>query len=143
MEKPRKLPRIIEDSLVFSRATRREALTDAWTRVWKNGGAAGGDGMSVETFRRGVVQRISHLADALTSGRYEPGPLRRVMIPKKSGGERPLDIPCVVDRVAQTAILAELGPGLTVNSRIPASAIAVAARCSRQCGALAGCAARG
>lgn len=78
-------------------------LSRAWDRVHANRGAAGGDGVSVAHFAHSADIRIRRLAHELRTGRYAPGPARRVLIPKSDGGLRPLDIPCVVDRVAQGA----------------------------------------
>jgi len=87
-------------------------LTMAWARVRGNRGAAGGDGESVAGFGRAFGVRIERLAAELRSGSYRPGPVRRVQVKKKSGGERTLAIPCVVDRVAQTAAALVLTPVL-------------------------------
>ena len=105
-----KRPILISDPLVFSQAFNRDSLRRAWTRVWQNAGAAGGDRVTVDAFARGVVVRLAELERELTEGRYAPGPIRRVTIPKDSGGTRPLDIPCVRDRVAQTALNTALAP---------------------------------
>ncbi|MFZ1679654.1 MAG: reverse transcriptase domain-containing protein, partial [Rhizobiaceae bacterium] len=105
-------PVLIRDPLVFAEAFGRSRLTEAWSRVWRNGGAAGGDRVSVGEFAGHVVGRLADLAHDLERGTYAPGPLRRVMVPKRSGGERALDIPCVRDRVAQTALAMTLGPML-------------------------------
>lgn len=101
---------LIDDAALFGRATTREALFAAWARVHANGGAAGGDGIGPDRFRLAATREIPRLAKLLASGGYRPGPLRRVEIPKKSGGSRPLDIPCIIDRVAQTAIHQALSP---------------------------------
>jgi CRISPR-associated protein Cas1 len=86
-------------------------LAEAWRRVHRNAGAAGADGVSVETFAATAAIRLKALHDGLRAGDYRPGPVRRVEIPKPGGGVRPLDIPCVVDRVAQGAVaLTLLGP---------------------------------
>ncbi|MGB7433302.1 MAG: CRISPR-associated endonuclease Cas1 [Ahrensia sp.] len=95
-------------AVAFSPAT----LRDAWAKVWQNEGAAGGDGVTVHQFQRAVMQRLSDLAMDLDQGTYMPGAVRRVLIPKPDGGQRPLDIPCVRDRVVHTAITMTLGPKL-------------------------------
>ena len=86
------------------------ALHEAWRRVRSNGGGAGGDGETIPAFAARLDQRLAGLAASLTSGRYRPGPLRRVPIAKPNGGQRELAIPCLVDRVAQTALLIALTP---------------------------------
>jgi CRISPR-associated protein Cas1 len=102
----------IDDTALFRAATAIEALGKAWSKVLANGGAAGGDNVSLARFLVNAPARLARLSAALRDGSYTPGPLRRVDIPKKSGGTRPLAIPCVVDRVAQTAVMQELGPRL-------------------------------
>ena len=104
--------RLIEDAIVHARMASRPVLDEAWGRVWRNGGAGGGDGVGIQSFASGVHQKLALLSNDLKTGDYEPGPIRRVMIPKKSGGQRPLDIPCIRDRVAQTALSLVLGPQL-------------------------------
>jgi RNA-directed DNA polymerase len=53
---------------------------------------------------RGVERWLAELQEELKNGRYKPPPVRRVMIPTSSGvGQRPLGIPTIRDRVAQTA----------------------------------------
>ncbi|MFS8037555.1 CRISPR-associated endonuclease Cas1 [Xanthobacter sp. AM11] len=101
---------LIDDAKLFARATSKEALFAAWARVHANGGAAGGDGVGPERFRLAAAREIPRLSTLLVSGAYRPGPLRKVEIPKKSGGTRPLTIPCIIDRVAQTAIQQALSP---------------------------------
>ena len=87
-----------------------QMLAKAFDRVRFNNGAAGGDGISVQHFASSADLRLRRLAHELRTGRYLPGPLRRVYIPKSSGGLRPLDIPCVVDRVVQAAAALVLDP---------------------------------
>lgn len=100
----------ISDAAVFDRATAPEALQAAWARVHGNGGAAGGDRMTLATFAATAPQRLARLRVALRDGSYRPRPLRRVAIPKDSGGERVLTIPSVIDRIAQTAFAQALTP---------------------------------
>ena len=99
------------DSLFF-RATSVEKLWLAWERVRANNGAAGGDGVTIGHFAPFAKGAIEALAKRLRGFTYRPGPSRRVMIPKRAGGFRPLDIPCVVDRVAQGATALTLVPAL-------------------------------
>ena len=78
----------------------------------RNGGSAGVDG---ETFtdieRYGVARWLGELARDLRDGAYAPKPVLQVLIPKKQPGKfRPLGIPCIRDRVAQTSALLVLEP---------------------------------
>ncbi len=88
------------------------ALERAFLRVRANGGGAGGDGVTLARFDRARAQTLSALSAALMTGVYRPGPLRRIGLRKTDGGRRMLAIPCIVDRVAQTAWLAALAPAL-------------------------------
>ncbi len=88
--------------------TGMEALLQAWGRVLGNHGAAGGDGQTVEAFAATVPDALIRIGRDVLGGTYAPGPLRRISIPKASGGTRPLAIPCVADRVLQTAAAAVL-----------------------------------
>src|SRR5712691_6955489 len=90
---------LLDDSALFRQATEADTLFTAWSRVLANGGAAGGDNVTLQRFLVNVHARIARLSGALRAGTYAPGPLRRVEIPKKSGGKRPLAVPCVADRV--------------------------------------------
>ena len=84
-------------------------LNEAWRRVRTNGGAAGIDRMSVAAFPAFMRANWTKVRAKLQAGTYVPSPVRRTWIPKKSGGERPLGIPTVLDRVIQQAIAQELG----------------------------------
>ena len=91
---------------------RADVLDAAWQAVRRNGGAAGVDGETVQSIEeRGVKRWLGELARDLKEGTYRPGAVRQVLIPKKQAGKyRPLGIPCVRDRVAQTAALLILAP---------------------------------
>lgn len=80
------------------------ALREGWGRVWRNHGASGGDGMTCTGFARNAHARLGDLRRDLSDGSYRPGALREVDIPKKGGGTRLLRIPCVRDRIVQTAV---------------------------------------
>jgi CRISPR-associated protein Cas1 len=97
---------------LFRLATAPETLWKAWDKVRANNGAAGADGVTVERFGFFAAQAIPMLSERLRRLSYRPAGARRVMVPKKSGGLRPLDIPAVVDRVAQGAAVLALTPEL-------------------------------
>lgn len=86
------------------------ALSAGWEKVRANDGASGGDRMSCRAFAIGADERIAALQAALAGGSYRPGPLRAVDIAKPDGGKRTLHIPCVADRVAQSAAAQLLTP---------------------------------
>ena len=82
----------------------------AWKRVKANRGAPGVDGMTLEEADAWLRMHWPATRESLLAGTYQPQPLRRVAIPKRSGGERLLGIPAVVDRLIQQAIAQVLGP---------------------------------
>jgi RNA-directed DNA polymerase len=103
----RKFPALLD------RIARPDVLRDAWEQVRRNQGAAGIDGetlAAVEAY--GVERMLEELRELLLTGRYRPQPSRRVYIPKpgRPSEERPLSIPRVRDRVAQTAAKLVLEP---------------------------------
>ena len=91
---------------------REDFLREAWKQVRRNGGSAGVDGESFESIEAtGVSRWLGELAQDLRERTYTPKPVRQVMIPKKQPGKfRPLGIPCIRDRVAQTSALLALEP---------------------------------
>jgi RNA-directed DNA polymerase len=84
----------------------------AWRLVRANRGAAGVDEETLEKFERDLKNNLYRLWNRMSSGSYFPTPVREVLIPKKSGGERPLGIPTVSDRVAQMVAKLVLEPEL-------------------------------
>ena len=91
---------------------RADVLNVAWQAVRRNGGAAGVDGQTVADIEAyGVERWLGELARELKAGTYRPNAVRQVLIPKKQRGKfRPLGIPCIRDRVAQTAAMLVLSP---------------------------------
>lgn len=94
----------------FQAMTSLPLLYQGWERVRRNAGGPGGDGVTVATYAANIGDRLLQLHQALRHGAYLPGPLRRVDIPKVDGGVRTLAIPCIADRVVQTAAAVILGP---------------------------------
>lgn len=85
-------------------------LQRAWQRVKRNRGAAGIDRISIERFEGHAEQYLQELHQQLKMGTYQPQAVKRVNIPKASGGTRPLGIPTVKDRVVQMAIKLVIEP---------------------------------
>lgn len=86
-------------------------LEVASARVLGNKGVAGVDHQSVEQFKARQLEELSRLVEELRTGKYQPRAVMRVWIPKVGSTEkRPLGIPCVRDRVVQTALLHVLEP---------------------------------
>ena len=88
----------------------RENLAEALRRVEQNAGAAGIDGMSTKELRPWLHSHWPEVRSALEAGTYRPQPVRRVMIPKPSGGMRKLGVPAAVDRLICQAIAQVLTP---------------------------------
>ena len=91
---------------------REDVMAAAWQAVRRNGGACGVDGETFERIAaRGAGRWLGELAEELRGNTYRPQAVRQVLIPKKQPGEfRPLGIPCIRDRVAQTAAMLVLTP---------------------------------
>lgn len=97
---------------LYNQISRLDVLTVAWWLVHKNDGAPGVDGMSCDDIINGpgAGQFLTDLQRELQEKRYQPQPVKRVLIPKADGGERPLGIPIVKDRIVQMALLLLLEP---------------------------------
>jgi len=94
----------------MERAVERANVRLAYQRVVRNKGAAGVDGVTVAEFRGWLVVHWPSVEKALLEGSYLPRPVRRVDIPKPSGGVRTLGIPTLVDRLIQQALHQVLSP---------------------------------
>ena len=104
MEKRRKFHSLMGQVLELGR------LRAAYEQVRANHGAPGVDGVSVEEFGERLEENLLKLITELRARTYRPLPVRRVLIPKPDGGQRPLGIPAVRDRVVQQAVLGVLEP---------------------------------
>ena len=88
----------------------KREIWEAFKRVKANQGAAGVDGQTLASFENRLVPELYKLWNRMSSGSYMPPPVRRVMIPKADGGQRPLGIPTVSDRIAQDVVRQYLEP---------------------------------
>lgn len=97
---------------LYDKVYRADILSHAYDLVRSNKGSAGIDGVSFEDIeaKEGAVAFVAGLAEALRSKRYKPDPVKRVMIPKSDGTQRPLGIPTIRDRVAQMAVKLVIEP---------------------------------
>lgn len=88
----------------------KQLVWEAYLRVKANRGAAGVDGESLMQFEKDLKDNLYKIWNRMSSGSYFPPPVRLVEIPKGDGGTRPLGIPTVADRVAQTVVKMVLEP---------------------------------
>jgi group II intron reverse transcriptase/maturase len=90
----------------------KRLVWEAYQGVKANRGAAGVDGQSLEDFDNNLGSNLYKLWNRMSSGSYMPPAVRRVSIPKKGGGTRPLGIPTVADRIGQMVVKLVLEPKL-------------------------------
>src|SRR6266852_1362891 len=83
----------------------RDNLRKALARVKRNKGASGIDGMTIDDLAPYLKEHWLTIRAQLLDGNYRPQPVRRVEIPKASGGKRLLGIPTVLDRFIQHAVM--------------------------------------
>src|SRR5208282_3819609 len=97
--------------LLYDKIHRPDVLAHAYALARRHDGAPGVDGVTCDRIEAsGLADWLAGLAEELRTKRYRAQPVRRVLIPKPGGGERPLGIPTIGDRVAQTAAKLVLEP---------------------------------
>src|SRR6476661_5648532 len=97
--------------VLYDKIYREDILRHGYALARANAGAPGTDGMTFAAIEASGLDRLlAGLREELISKTYRPDPVRRVMIPKPDGGERPLGIPTIRDRVVQTAAKLVLEP---------------------------------
>jgi RNA-directed DNA polymerase len=97
--------------LLYDKICREDILRHAYDLARTNRGAPGVDGITFEAIEAaGLEEWLGGLRKDVVAKTYRPEPVRRVMIPKPGGGERPLGIPTIRDRVVQTAAKLVLEP---------------------------------
>ncbi len=99
-----------EADFLWEQFLARGNLAEALRRVEQNAGAPGIDGMSTKELRPWLKDHWPQVRSQLDAGTYRPQPVRRVMIPKPSGGLRMLGVPAAVDRLFCQAIAQVLKP---------------------------------
>lgn len=96
---------------LYDKVYREDVLLEAWKRVKANQGSSGIDGIGIEDIvNAGVEKYLSEIQIELMQGIYHPSPVKRVMIPKADGSQRPLGIPTVKDRIVQMATKIAIEP---------------------------------
>src|SRR5438093_11546533 len=107
---------------LYDKVYREDILSHAYELARANHGAPGVDGQSFEDIEsRGLGEWMNGLREELRSKTYKPQPVRRVMIPKPGGGERPLGIPTIRDRGGRAA--GKLGLGAVRGGGAEANAV--------------------
>ena len=97
--------------MLYDKIYREDILAHAYALARANKGAPGVDGQTFEQIESaGLEEWLTGIRQELRNKTYQPQPVRRVMIPKPGGGERPLGIPTIRDRVVQTAAKIVLEP---------------------------------
>ena len=99
-----------QDDRLLVRALSFENVRKAWERVRANKGAAGIDNVSISEFPDRFRSQWQEIRKSILGGTYLPSPVKRVEIPKATGGLRPLGIPTILDRLIQQAIAQVLVP---------------------------------
>ena len=97
--------------VLYDKVYRKDVLIEAWKRVKENHGSSGVDGIRIEDIEAiGLEKYLGEIQKEIVDGRYVPSPVKRVMIPKPDGKQRPLGIPTVRDRIVQMATKIAIEP---------------------------------
>ena len=100
---------------MIKQLTTKENLNEAYLKVYRNKGAAGVDGLSVQTLKSTLQVNGKRITQELECGAYQPLPILGVEIPKSNGKTRLLGIPTATDRVVQQALHQVLQPIFEVD----------------------------
>jgi len=95
---------------LLERILSTENVKTAWEQVKANKGAPGVDNVSIKQFPEQFRPQWKEIRKSILAGTYQPSPVKRAEIPKKTGGTRLLGIPRVLDRLIQQAICQILTP---------------------------------
>ena len=95
---------------LFALAFTQQALLESWATVREAALADGRPDPEVNEFEPDAARRVTEIAEALSAGTWAPLPVRRVEIPKPSGGTRRLGVPALTDRIVERALLDVLDP---------------------------------
>lgn len=98
------------DMRLLEEVLSKENLNKAYKQVYKNKGASGVDGVTVDELFSYIQEHKEEILWKIRNRKYKPQPVRRVLIPKDNGKMRKLGIPSVIDRVIQQAIVQILTP---------------------------------
>lgn len=103
--------RKVETSMeLLEKVLSKENLNKAYKQVYKNNGASGVDGITIDELFLYIKEHQDEILWKIRNRKYNPQPVKRVYIPKENGKLRKLGIPCVIDRVLQQAIVQVLTP---------------------------------
>ena len=103
---------------LYDKVYRDDVLYESWKRVKANEGSSGVDGIRIEDIETmGIEKYLMEIKVELQAGAYRPSPVKRVMIPKPDGSERPLGIPTVKDRIVQMATKIAIEPVFEADFR--------------------------
>ena len=98
------------DMELLEKVLSKDNLNKAYKQVYKNKGASGVDGVTIEELFSYIKEHQEEILLKIRNRKYKPQPVRRVYIPKENGKMRKLGIPSAIDRVIQQAIVQVLTP---------------------------------
>ena len=105
--------------MLYDKIYREDILRHGYALARANAGAPGTDGITFAAIEAsGLDSWLAGLREELISKTYPPDPVRRVTIPKPDGGERPLGIPTIRDRVVQAAAKLVLEPIFVASGKV-------------------------